>query len=118
MERFGRERRCCKVCFDAVDVDAKCRSRTPALAGTSLRYVCLQARRMQAAERECQGLGGLRLEERIVDAFLAALAPASVDATLAALQETEEAWRQEMHARLMSMLDGSLAIVGGRRVPN
>ena len=37
---------------------------------------------MQAAERECQGLGGLKLEERIVDAFLAALAPASVEATL------------------------------------
>ncbi len=33
------------------------------------------------------------------EAFLAALAPASVDATLAALQETEEAWRQECHQR-------------------
>jgi excisionase family DNA binding protein len=63
------------------------------------RYACLQAMRMQAAERECQGLGGLRLEERIVEAFLAALAPASVDATLAALQATEEAWRQECHQR-------------------
>ena len=40
-----------------------------------------------------------RLEERIVDAFLAALAPASVDATLAALQETEEAWQRECHQR-------------------
>lgn len=64
-----------------------------------VRYVCMQARRMQAAERECQGLGGLRLQERIVDAFLAALAPASVDATLAALQETEEAWVRECHQR-------------------
>jgi transposase len=34
-----------------------------------------------------------------VDAFLAALAPASVDATLAALRETEEGWRQECHQR-------------------
>ncbi len=67
--------------------------------GNVSRYACLQAMRMQAGERECQGLGGLRLEERIVEAFLAALAPASVDATLAALQETEEAWRQECHQR-------------------
>ena len=63
------------------------------------RYACVQARRLQAAERECQGLGGLRLQERIVDAFLAALAPASVDATLAALHETEEAWQRECHQR-------------------
>ncbi len=67
--------------------------------GNVSRYACLQAMRMQAGERECQGLGGLRLEERIVEAFLAALAPASVDATLAALQETDEAWRQECHQR-------------------
>jgi excisionase family DNA binding protein len=63
------------------------------------RYSCVQARRLQAAERECQGLGGLRLEERIVDAFLAALAPASVSATLAALEETEQAWQREFHQR-------------------
>jgi excisionase family DNA binding protein len=67
--------------------------------GNVSRYACLQARRMQAAERECQGLGGFRLEERIVDAFLAALAPASVDATLAALHETEQAWQRECHQR-------------------
>lgn len=63
------------------------------------RYTCVQAHRLQAAERECQGLGGLRLEERIVDAFLAALAPASVSATLAALEETEQAWQRECHQR-------------------
>jgi len=63
------------------------------------RYACHQARRLQAAERECQSLGGLRLEERIVDAFLAALAPASLDATLVALQETEQAWQRECHQR-------------------
>src|SRR6202171_1884637 len=54
---------------------------------------------MQAAERECQGLGGLKLEEHIVDAFLDALAPASVEATLAALQETQQAWERECHQR-------------------
>jgi len=67
--------------------------------GNVSRYACLQARRMQAAERECQGLGGLKLEEHIVDAFLVALAPASVEATLAALQETEHTWERECHQR-------------------
>jgi excisionase family DNA binding protein len=67
--------------------------------GNVSRYACLQARRMQAAERECQGLGGLKLEAHIVDAFLAALAPASVEATLAALEETEQAWERECHQR-------------------
>ncbi len=28
VERFEREPRCCKVCCDAVDADAECRSRT------------------------------------------------------------------------------------------
>jgi excisionase family DNA binding protein len=64
-----------------------------------VRYTCIQAQRLHAAEHECQGLGGLRLQERIVEVFLAALAPASVDATLAALHETEEAWQQECHQR-------------------
>ena len=67
--------------------------------GNVSRYTCVQARRLQAAERECQGLGGLRLEQRLVDAFLAALAPASVNATLAALHETEQAWQRECHQR-------------------
>lgn len=64
-----------------------------------VRYVCAQARRLQAAERECQGLGGLRFQEHIVEAFLAALAPASVEATFTALQDTEQAWERECHQR-------------------
>ncbi len=63
------------------------------------RYACVQARRLQAAERGCHGLGGLRLQEKIVDAFLAAPAPASVDVTLAALHETEDACQRERHQR-------------------
>jgi DNA invertase Pin-like site-specific DNA recombinase len=59
------------------------------------RYVCHQAHRMQAAEHACQGLGGVRLEQRIVEAFLEVLAPASLEATLAALEETERSWTRE-----------------------
>ncbi len=67
--------------------------------GNVRRYACVAARRLQAAEHECQGLGGLRLETRIVDTFLAALAPASLNATLVALQETEQAWQRECRQR-------------------
>jgi excisionase family DNA binding protein len=67
------------------------------------RYACFQARRRQATERECQALGGLRLEEHVVDAFLAALAPASIDATLAALQDTEENWQRECRQRELAV---------------
>lgn len=63
------------------------------------RYSCHQAVRLQASRKSCQSLGGLRLEERIVEAFLAVLAPASLDATLAALGETEAAWQREHHQR-------------------
>jgi DNA invertase Pin-like site-specific DNA recombinase len=67
------------------------------------RYACFQARRRQATERECQALGGLRLEEHVADAFLAALAPASIDATLAALHDTEESWLRECRQRELAV---------------
>lgn len=59
------------------------------------RYVCAQAHRMQAAEHDCQGLGGIRLEQRVVEAFLEVLAPASLEATVAALEATEQSWGRE-----------------------
>jgi hypothetical protein len=67
--------------------------------GNVRRYACHQAFRLQAAEHVCQSLGGIRLEGRIVDAFLAALAPASLEATVSALRETERAWQEECHQR-------------------
>jgi DNA invertase Pin-like site-specific DNA recombinase len=67
--------------------------------GNVRRYSCHQAQRLQAAERICQSLGGVRLETRLVDAFLAALAPASLEATILALQETECAWGTECRQR-------------------
>jgi DNA invertase Pin-like site-specific DNA recombinase len=67
--------------------------------GNVRRYACHQAFRLQAAEHVCQSLGGIRLEARIVDTFLAALAPASLDATVVALREAEQAWDEECHQR-------------------
>jgi DNA invertase Pin-like site-specific DNA recombinase len=67
--------------------------------GKVRRYSCHQAKRLQAAERTCQSLGGVRLDQRVVDVFLEALAPASLEATLAALKETEKAWETERKQR-------------------
>lgn len=67
--------------------------------GRTRRYACHQAVRLQAAERSCQHLGGVRLDRTVADAFLAALAPASLEATLTALRETEQVWAAERKQR-------------------
>ena len=67
--------------------------------GQVRRYACHQAHRMQAADGTCQSLGGVRLERRIVDTFLEALAPASLEATVGALRETERVWQLECKQR-------------------
>lgn len=59
------------------------------------RYSCHQAFRMQAAEHSCQSLGGIRLERGVVEAFLKALAPASLEATITAMEQTELSWGRE-----------------------
>ncbi|HUY25697.1 MAG TPA: helix-turn-helix domain-containing protein, partial [Candidatus Saccharimonadales bacterium] len=76
---------------------------TGALGRKYRRYSCHQAHQMQAAEHACQALGGVHLERCVVDAFLEMLVPASLEATLATLQETEQAWTVEckQHALLV-----------------
>jgi DNA invertase Pin-like site-specific DNA recombinase len=69
--------------------------------GSVRRYSCHQAHRMQAAEHACQSLGGVRLDQRIADAFLTALEPASLEATLTALSESERAWEVDRRQRLL-----------------
>jgi hypothetical protein len=68
-------------------------------SGNVRRYSCHQAHRLHAAEHACQSLGGIRLDERVAEVFLAALAPASLEATLAALEETERSWQAERAQR-------------------
>jgi len=60
-------------------------------SGNVRRYACHQAHRLHATEHACQSLGGVRLDERVAEVFLAALTPASL-APLAALEETERTW--------------------------
>lgn len=69
--------------------------------GKVRRYSCHQAHRMQAAEHACQSLGGVRLDQRVADAFLTALEPASLEATIAALRQSEEIWAVDRKQRLL-----------------
>lgn len=66
--------------------------------GSVRRYACHQAHRLHGTEHPCQSLGGKRLDDTVVAAFLQALAPAGIQATLAALEECEAAWAAE-HAQ-------------------
>jgi excisionase family DNA binding protein len=67
--------------------------------GNVRRYACHQAHRLHASEHACQSLGGVRLDERVAEVFLEALTPASLEATLAALEETERTWQTERAQR-------------------
>jgi len=63
------------------------------------RYLCKQAYIFQGTERTCQSLGGMRVDSHVTDVFLAALTPASLGVTLAALEETERSWQTERAQR-------------------
>jgi len=63
------------------------------------RYACHQAHRLHGTDHACQSLGGIRLDERVAEAVLSALTPASLEATLAALDETERRWQTERAQR-------------------
>jgi len=56
----------------------------------SVRYVCDFVSRVQGRAGTCQSMGGLRLQEAVVEAVLEALSPASMPVTLAALERVDE----------------------------
>lgn len=65
--------------------------------GRVRRYACHQAQRLQAADGICQNLGGVRLDRRVADAFLEALAPAGLEATSASYSSSRRATRPSGH---------------------
>jgi hypothetical protein len=63
------------------------------------RYSCNQAQVFHGADHACQSVGGMRLDEYVAAVFLAALTPASMEATMAALKESERSWKAERTQR-------------------
>ena len=70
------------------------------IRGRTHRYLCSRTHQMQATRRPCQTIGGMRLDSTVIDAFLAAVTPAGVDATAAAVDqiEAEHAERRRLQA--------------------
>ena len=67
-------------------------------AGNSPRYVCARAKQLYAGERVCQSIGGVRLEQTVLDQLFTVLEPASLEATAKALAEAEDHYRRRLAA--------------------
>jgi excisionase family DNA binding protein len=57
--------------------------------GDAVRYVCDRGSRNHGQEGICQSVGSRRIHHAVVEAFLAALSPASMQVTLAALEQMD-----------------------------
>lgn len=70
--------------------------------GDSVRYVCDRARRNHGSDVSiCQSVGGTRIQSVVVEAFLEALSPASMQVALAALERMDT----EQDASLQQLTD-------------
>ena len=57
--------------------------------GNCPRYVCARAKQLYAGEHVCQSIGGVRLENTVLDELFTVLVPAALTATAQALAEAE-----------------------------
>jgi excisionase family DNA binding protein len=64
--------------------------------GNCPRYVCARAKQLYAGEHVCQSIGGIRLENRILDEMFAVLQPAALTATAQALAEADANHRRDL----------------------
>ena len=64
--------------------------------GDCPRYLCARAKQLYAGEHVCQSIGGVRLENRVLDEMFAVLAPAALTATAQALAEADAHYRRDL----------------------
>ena len=64
--------------------------------GNCPRYVCARAKQLYAGEHVCQSIGGIRVENRVLDEMFAVLAPAALTATAQALAEADANYRRDL----------------------
>ena len=64
--------------------------------GRSPRYWCVRARDHHGAKTACQALGGQRLDRAVAVAFLEAVGPAGVSASVGAIAELEAQHEQRL----------------------
>jgi hypothetical protein len=71
--------------------------------GNSPRYLCARAKQLYGGEKSCQSIGGLRLEQRVLDEVFAVLAPAALAATAKALRDAEQTHATNLRAFTLSV---------------
>jgi hypothetical protein len=64
--------------------------------GNCPRYVCARAKQLYAGEHVCQSIGGVRLENTVLDEIFAVLEPAALTATAQALAEADSQHRRDL----------------------
>jgi hypothetical protein len=64
--------------------------------GNCPRYVCARAKQLYAGEHVCQSIGGVRLENTVLDEMFAVLAPAALAATAQALAEADANYQHNL----------------------
>ena len=64
--------------------------------GNCPRYVCARAKQLYAGEHVCQSIGGIRLENKVLDEMFDVLAPAALTATAQALAEADANYRRDL----------------------
>jgi Recombinase/Recombinase zinc beta ribbon domain len=64
--------------------------------GNCPRYVCARAKQLYAGEHVCQSIGGVRLENTVLDEMFAVLAPAALAATAQALAEADANYQRDL----------------------
>jgi len=64
--------------------------------GNCPRYLCARAKQLYAGEHVCQSIGGIRLENRVLDEMFAVLAPAALAATAQALADADANYRRDL----------------------
>jgi excisionase family DNA binding protein len=77
-----------------------------AYAGTGgkvRRYACVRGHVLHHTLKSCQSLGGGRLEQAIVDAFLEAVTPAGLAATAGAIGELEDQHQQRLDGQRLAL---------------
>ena len=79
--------------------------------GNCPRYVCARAKQLYAGEHVCQSIGGVRLENRVLDEMFDVLAPAALTASA----QRKLAWASySQYAQVGSPLPQSWARSGTR----
>ncbi|MBV8348373.1 MAG: recombinase family protein, partial [Mycolicibacterium sp.] len=64
--------------------------------GDCPRYVCARAQQLYAGEHVCQSIGGIRLENTILDELFDVLQPAALTATAQALAEADAHYQRDL----------------------